>query len=86
MFFVTCFRLFVVVLVAISVAWIPLIVGSQQGQLFIYMQAVTGYVAPPICSVFLLALFVPRVNETVGLFLPSFAPLAPCLKENSIQY
>nr|KAG5696254.1 hypothetical protein BaRGS_019956 [Batillaria attramentaria] len=57
-------RLFVVVLVIISVAWIPLIVGSQQGQLFIYIQAVTGYVAPPICSIFLLAIFVPRINET----------------------
>ncbi|XP_070198208.1 sodium/mannose cotransporter SLC5A10-like [Littorina saxatilis] len=56
-------RLFVVVLVIISVAWIPLIVGSQKGQLFIYIQAVTGYVAPPICSIFLLAIFVPRINE-----------------------
>ena len=53
------------VLVVISVAWIPLIVGSQRGQLFIYIQAVTGYVAPPICSIFLLAMLVPRVNETV---------------------
>ena len=60
-----CFRLFVTVLVVISVAWIPLIVGSQRGQLFIYIQAVTGYVAPPICSIFLLAMLVPRVNETV---------------------
>ncbi|KAK7098058.1 hypothetical protein V1264_004946 [Littorina saxatilis] len=57
-------RLFVVVLVAVSITWIPLIVGSQKGQLFIYIQAVTGYVAPPICSIFLMALFVPRINET----------------------
>lgn len=56
-------RVFVVILVVISVAWIPLIVGFQGGQLFLYIQAVTGYVAPPICSIFLLAIFVPRINE-----------------------
>ena len=53
------------VLVGISVAWIPLIQNSQEGQLFLYIQAVTGYLAPPICSVFLLAVFVPRINEQV---------------------
>ncbi|XP_060062618.1 sodium/mannose cotransporter SLC5A10-like [Ylistrum balloti] len=56
-------KVFVVILVAISIAWIPLIQAAQQGQLFMYIQAVTGYLAPPICSVFLLAVFVPRVNE-----------------------
>jgi hypothetical protein len=61
----------VVVLVAISIAWIPLIVGSQQGQLFIYIQAVTGYIAPPICAIFLLAILVPRINETVSTSLGS---------------
>ena len=30
------------------------------------MQAVTGYIAPPLCVVFLLAVFVPRINEQVG--------------------
>jgi len=62
---VICFRVFVVVLVGISVAWIPLIQAAQQGQLFMYIQAVTGYLAPPICSVFLLAVFVPWINEQV---------------------
>ncbi|KAK7494170.1 hypothetical protein BaRGS_00014643 [Batillaria attramentaria] len=57
-------RVSVVLLVAVSIAWIPLIVGSQKGQLFMYIQAVTGYVAPPICSIAILAVFVPRVNET----------------------
>ena len=53
------------ILVGIGVAWIPLIQNSQQGQLFLYIQAVTGYLAPPICAVFLLAVFVPQVNEQV---------------------
>jgi uncharacterized sodium:solute symporter family permease YidK len=58
-------RIFVVILVGISVLWIPLIQAAQQGQLFLYIQALTGYIAPPICSVFLLAIFVPRVTENV---------------------
>ncbi|XP_063414642.1 sodium/mannose cotransporter SLC5A10-like [Mytilus trossulus] len=56
-------KVFIVILVGISVAWIPLIQNSQEGQLFLYIQAVTGYLAPPICAVFLLAVFVPRINE-----------------------
>ncbi|XP_060062619.1 sodium/mannose cotransporter SLC5A10-like [Ylistrum balloti] len=56
-------KVFVVILVALSIAWIPLIQTAQQGQLFMYIQAFNGYLVPPICSVFLLAVFVPRVNE-----------------------
>nr|XP_022320872.1 sodium/glucose cotransporter 5-like [Crassostrea virginica] len=56
-------KIFVIVLVGISILWIPLIKAAQQGQLFLYIQALTGYIAPPICSVFLLAVFVPRVTE-----------------------
>lgn len=56
-------RLFIIVLVVVSVAWIPLIKSAQGAQLFIYINAVTGYIAPPLCSVFLLAILVPRINE-----------------------
>ncbi|XP_062603666.1 sodium/mannose cotransporter SLC5A10-like [Saccostrea cucullata] len=56
-------KIFVVILVGVSILWIPLIKAAQQGQLFLYIQALTGYVAPPICSLFLLAIFVPRINE-----------------------
>lgn len=63
------FRVFVVILVGISILWIPLIKAAQQGQLFLYIQALTGYVSPPICSLFLLAVFVPRVNEQVRVFV-----------------
>ena len=52
-------------LVGVSIAWVPLIQSAQGGQLFIYIQAVTGYIAPPLCIVFLLAIFVPRINEQV---------------------
>lgn len=60
-------RIFVFLMVLLSVAWIPLIIGYHEGQLYIYIQAVTGYIAPPICSIFLLAVFVPRINETVKM-------------------
>lgn len=56
-------RLFVLVLVGISIAWIPLIMASQEGQLFMYIMSVTSYLAPPISAIFFLAMFVPRVNE-----------------------
>ena len=56
-------RLFVLVLVAISIVWIPIIQASQGSQLFNYIQSITRYQAPPICAVYLLAIFWPRTNE-----------------------
>ncbi|KAK6173625.1 hypothetical protein SNE40_017042 [Patella caerulea] len=56
-------RISVIVLVAVSLCWIPLILSYEGGQLFIYIQAITGYIAPPICAIFILAIFVPRTNE-----------------------
>jgi len=62
-----CFRVFVLLLVGLSILWIPLIKSSQGAQLFIYIQAVTGYIAPPLCVVFLFGVLIPRVNEEVGV-------------------
>uniref|UniRef100_A0A914VTR2 Uncharacterized protein n=1 Tax=Plectus sambesii TaxID=2011161 RepID=A0A914VTR2_9BILA len=56
-------RIFVVVMVLISVAWIPIINAFPSSQLFNYIQSVTSYMAPPICAVYVLAIFVPRINE-----------------------
>ena len=56
-------RLFVLVLVGISVVWIPIINASQGSQLFVYIQSITSYLAPPICAIYLLAIFWPRTNE-----------------------
>lgn len=64
---VTRCRLWVVFIVAVSVAWLPVVQAAQGGQLFDYMQAVSSYLAPPVSAVFVLALFVPRVNEKVSL-------------------
>ena len=41
------------------------------------MQAVTGYIAPPLCVVFLLAVFVPRINEQVGFICRQSQDILP---------
>ncbi|KAK3097935.1 hypothetical protein FSP39_014669 [Pinctada imbricata] len=56
-------RVFTLILVAVSVLWIPILQASQGGQLFNYIQAVTGYLSPPVLSLFLLAILWKRTNE-----------------------
>ncbi|XP_006901258.1 PREDICTED: sodium/glucose cotransporter 5 isoform X2 [Elephantulus edwardii] len=56
-------RLVIVVLIGVSVAWIPILQGSNSGQLFIYMQSVTSSLAPPVTAVFVLGIFWQRANE-----------------------
>ncbi|XP_069137178.1 sodium/glucose cotransporter 4-like [Argopecten irradians] len=57
-------RIFVLVLVVVSIVWIPVLQASQGGQLFNYIQSVTGYLAPPVLSLFLLAIAWGRINES----------------------
>lgn len=64
------YRLWVVFIVAVSVAWLPVVQAAQGGQLFDYIQSVSSYLAPPVSAVFVLALFVPRVNEKVRRACP----------------
>jgi hypothetical protein len=54
-------RVFIVVLAIFSVAWIPIV--QRGGELFTYIQNVTAFIAPPVCAVYVLALFWPRINE-----------------------
>ncbi|XP_041520712.1 sodium/glucose cotransporter 5 isoform X3 [Microtus oregoni] len=56
-------RLVIVVLIGVSVAWIPVLQGSNSGQLFIYMQSVTSSLAPPVTAIFVLGIFWRRANE-----------------------
>ncbi|XP_061065341.1 sodium/glucose cotransporter 2 isoform X1 [Eubalaena glacialis] len=76
-------RLWVVFIVAVSVAWLPVVQAAQGGQLFDYIQSVSSYLAPPVSAVFVLALFVPRVNEKgafwglIGGLLMGLARLVP---------
>ncbi|XP_076451807.1 sodium/myo-inositol cotransporter-like [Babylonia areolata] len=56
-------RLFILVMVGVSIAWVPVIKETNRGQVFIYIQEVTNYFAPPFAAVFLMAVLVPVVNE-----------------------
>ncbi|XP_074198103.1 sodium/mannose cotransporter SLC5A10 isoform X1 [Camelus bactrianus] len=68
-------RLVIIVLVGVSVAWIPVLQGSNSGQLFIYMQSVTSSLAPPVTAIFVLGIFWRRANEQ-GAFWGLMAGLA----------
>ncbi|XP_063000356.1 sodium/glucose cotransporter 1 isoform X1 [Elgaria multicarinata webbii] len=56
-------RVFIFVLIGISIAWVPVVQSAQNGQLFDYIQSITSYLGPPIAAVFFLAIFCKRVNE-----------------------
>ncbi|EDL97161.1 solute carrier family 5 (neutral amino acid transporters, system A), member 4b, partial [Rattus norvegicus] len=56
-------RVFGIVLIVISILWVPLIQASQNGQLFHYISSFSSYIGPPVGAVFLLAIFCKRVNE-----------------------
>jgi SSS family solute:Na+ symporter len=53
-------RIATVVMVLIALAWIPVIQGAQG--LYLYLQTVQGYLAPPIFVVFFLGVFWKRMN------------------------
>ncbi|XP_061118488.1 sodium/glucose cotransporter 1 [Conger conger] len=77
-------RLFILALIGVSIAWIPIVQTAQSGQLFDYIQSITSYLGPPIASVFLLAIFCKRVNEPgafYGLLIGLFVGLARMIAE-----
>uniref|UniRef100_A0A674BH68 Sodium/myo-inositol cotransporter n=1 Tax=Salmo trutta TaxID=8032 RepID=A0A674BH68_SALTR len=60
-------RVFVVFMVVISIAWVPVIIEMQEGQMFYYIQEVSDYLTPPIAALFLLGVLWRRCNE-IGAF------------------
>ncbi|XP_069683769.1 sodium/mannose cotransporter SLC5A10-like isoform X1 [Periplaneta americana] len=56
-------KVFTAILVVISIIWIPIIQKTQGGQLYIYIQSVSSYLAPPIAAIYCLALAWSRINE-----------------------
>uniref|UniRef100_A0A672IU31 Sodium/myo-inositol cotransporter n=1 Tax=Salarias fasciatus TaxID=181472 RepID=A0A672IU31_SALFA len=68
-------RLFVLLMVAVSIAWVPVIVEMQGGQMFYYIQEVSDYLTPPIAALFLLGVVWDRCNET-GAFWGGMVGLA----------
>ncbi|XP_024000864.1 LOW QUALITY PROTEIN: sodium/myo-inositol cotransporter 2-like, partial [Salvelinus sp. IW2-2015] len=61
-------RMFVLVLVVVSVLWIPVVQASQGGQLFIYIQSISTYLQPPVSIVFLTGCFWKRTMRRCGAF------------------
>nr|XP_054501550.1 sodium/glucose cotransporter 1 isoform X4 [Agelaius phoeniceus] len=77
-------RAFMLVLIGISIAWVPVVQSAQSGQLFDYIQSVTSYLGPPIAAVFLLGIFCKRVNEQGafwGLIIGLLAGLSRMIAE-----
>ncbi|XP_072040859.1 sodium/glucose cotransporter 4-like isoform X2 [Amphiura filiformis] len=56
-------RLVTLILVVVSVLWIPFIQAYGSGELFIYIQSMTSYFSPPMFAVYVLAMFWERMNE-----------------------
>jgi solute:Na+ symporter, SSS family len=54
-------RVTTVILVLVGLAWIPMM-KYVSPQIYIYLQSVQAYIAPPIAAVFLLGLLSPRLN------------------------
>jgi SSS family solute:Na+ symporter len=55
-------RLATVVLVILSLGWIPFMDALMGGGIFHYLQSVQAYISPPIAAVFLLGLFFKWIN------------------------
>lgn len=66
-------RVFVLLLVLVSILWIPVIQASQGGQLFIYIQSISSYLQPPVAVVFIMGCFWKRSNEKVVVGHPCCA-------------
>jgi SSS family solute:Na+ symporter len=54
-------RVTTVILVFVGLAWIPMM-KYVSPQLYIYLQSIQAYIAPPIAAVFLLGVLSPRLN------------------------
>ncbi|XP_064616975.1 sodium/mannose cotransporter SLC5A10-like [Liolophura sinensis] len=61
-------RLFILVLVAVSIGWIPILNAAQGGKLWDYLQSMQAYLAPPICVVFVLGVGWTRTTEPGAFF------------------
>ncbi|XP_035662355.1 sodium/glucose cotransporter 4-like [Branchiostoma floridae] len=68
-------RLLVLVMVGVSIVWIPILQGAKGAQLYQYLQLIQAVIGPPICCCFVLAVAWKRINEP-GTFWGLMAGLA----------
>lgn len=50
-------------MIGVSIAWVPVIQGTQNGQLYLYIQDVASNYSPPIAAVYIMAVIFKRINE-----------------------
>ncbi|XP_002736596.1 sodium/glucose cotransporter 4-like [Saccoglossus kowalevskii] len=67
-------RVFTIILVCLSIFWLPLIEAFGAGQLFVYLQSIASYLSPPLLAAFILAIGWERANEP-GTFWASMIGL-----------
>ncbi|XP_031566572.1 sodium/glucose cotransporter 5-like [Actinia tenebrosa] len=60
-------RMVVLLLVGVSLVWLPIIQGAHGSQLFVYIQKIQSYLAPPITMVFGLGILWPGLTEAGAL-------------------
>ncbi|XP_032392631.1 sodium/myo-inositol cotransporter 2 isoform X1 [Etheostoma spectabile] len=73
-------RVFVLVLVVVSVLWIPVVQASQGGQLFIYIQSISTYLQPPVSIIFLTGCLWKRTNEKGAFWGLAVGLLVGCIR------
>ncbi|XP_043097790.1 sodium/glucose cotransporter 5 [Puntigrus tetrazona] len=78
-------RIVTVILVVISVVWIPILQSANSGQLYVYIQSVTSYLAPPVTAIFVMAVFWKRTNEA-GAFWGLMVGLAVGLTRMVLEF
>ncbi|NXQ10763.1 SC5A9 protein, partial [Peucedramus taeniatus] len=78
-------RVFTLILVVISILWIPMVQSANSGKLFDYIQSIGSFLCPPIATLFILAIFCKRVNEP-GAFWGLVAGLAAGLVRMIMEF
>lgn len=59
-------RIFGLLMVGLSIAWLPILQALQGGQLWHYLQSISSYITPSWVAVFLLGIFWKKCTEQVG--------------------
>ena len=60
-------RIFGLIMIGLSIAWLPILQVMQGSQLWDYLQSISSYITPPWVVVFLLGMFWKRCTEQVNL-------------------
>ena len=59
-------RVTVLIMIGISILWLPILQAQQGGLLWFYIAAINAYLSVPLCMVFLLGMFWKGASEPVS--------------------